>query len=89
MTIAAEEKKRLIKESQRKAGDNGSPEVQIALLTARIGELNEHLRTHLKDHANRRGLGMMVGKRNRLLRYLAQTNPQTYQTTIKKLGLRK
>jgi len=89
MTIAAEEKKRLIKESQRKAGDNGSPEVQIALLTARIGELNEHLRTHLKDHANRRGLVMMVGKRNRLLRYLAQTQPQAYQTTIKKLGLRK
>jgi len=89
MTIAVEEKSKLIKDSQRKSGDNGSPEVQIALLTARIGELNEHLRTHLKDHAGRRGLVMMVGKRNRLLRYLARTNPQAYQTTIKRLGLRK
>lgn len=89
MTIAAEEKTRLIKESQRKAGDNGSPEVQIALLTARIGELNEHLQHNVKDHAGRRGLVMMVGKRNRLLRYLQRTQPQAYQGTIKKLGLRK
>jgi small subunit ribosomal protein S15 len=89
MTIAVEEKAKLIKQSQRQKGDNGSPEVQIALLTARIGELNEHLRNHVKDHAGRRGLVMMVGKRNRLLRYLARINPQTYQTTIKKLGLRK
>ena len=89
MTIAVEDKARLIKGAQRRSGDNGSPEVQIALLTARIGELNDHLRTHVKDHAGRRGLLMMVGKRNRLLRYLARINPQAYQSTIKTLGLRK
>jgi small subunit ribosomal protein S15 len=89
MTIAAEDKTKLIRDHQRKAGDNGSPEVQIALLTARIAELNDHLRTNVKDHAGRRGLVMMVGKRNRLLRYLARTNRDAYQNTIKRLGLRK
>jgi small subunit ribosomal protein S15 len=89
MTIAAEDKTKLIQDHQRRAGDNGSPEVQIALLTARIGELTEHLRTNVKDHAGRRGLVMMVGKRNRLLRYLARTDRAAYQNTIKRLGLRK
>lgn len=89
MTIAAEEKVQLIKDHGRHGTDKGSPEVQIALLTARIGELTDHLRSHVKDHAGRRGLLMLVGKRNRLLRYLARTNREAYQSTIKRLGLRK
>jgi small subunit ribosomal protein S15 len=89
MTIAAEDKTRLIKEYRRHDTDNGSPEIQISILTARVAELTEHLRTHMKDHAGRRGLVMMVGKRNRLLKYLARTNPQQYQDTIKRLSLRK
>lgn len=89
MTIAAEHKTKLIKEYRRHDTDTGSPEIQISVLTSRIGELNEHLRTHLKDHAGRRGLVMMVGKRNRLLRYLARTDRAAYQSTIKRLGLRK
>jgi small subunit ribosomal protein S15 len=89
MTIAAEDRTKLIKEHRRHETDCGSPEVQISILTARIGELNEHLRGHVKDHAGRRGLVMMVGKRNRLLRYLARTDRVSYQNTIKRLGLRK
>ena len=89
MTIAAEDKTQLIKEYRRHDTDNGSPEIQISILTARVAELTEHLRTHVKDHAGRRGLVMMVGKRNRLLKYLARTNPQQYQDTIKRLSLRK
>lgn len=89
MTIAAEDRTKLIKEYRRHDKDNGSPEVQISILTARIGELTEHLRGHVKDHAGRRGLVMMVGKRNRLLRYLARTDREAYQNTIKRLGLRK
>lgn len=89
MSIAAEEKTKLVKEYRRHDKDGGSPEVQIAILTARIGELTEHLRTNVKDHAGRRGLLMMVGKRNRLLKYLARTNREAYQSTIKRLGLRK
>ena len=89
MTIAAEHRTKLISEYRRHETDTGSPEIQISVLTARIGELNEHLRTHLKDHAGRRGLVMMVGRRNRLLRYLARTDRTAYQGTIKRLGLRK
>ena len=89
MTIAAEDKTKLIKENRRHDTDTGSPEIQISILTARIGELNEHLRGQVKDHAGRRGLVMMVGKRNRLLKYLARTDRDAYQSTIKKLGLRK
>ena len=89
MTIAAEERTKLIKDHGRHDKDKGSPEVQIALLTARIGELTDHLRGHVKDFAGRRGLVMLVGKRNRLLRYLARTNRDAYQSTIKRLGLRK
>lgn len=89
MTIAAEDRTKLITEYRRHETDKGSPEVQIAILTARIGELNEHLRGHVKDHAGRRGLVMMVGKRNRLLRYLGRTDREGYQNTIKRLGLRK
>lgn len=89
MTIAAQEKTQLIKDHGRHDTDKGSPEVQIALLTTRIGELTDHLRSHVKDHAGRRGLVMLVGKRNRLLRYLARTNREAYLSTIKRLGLRK
>ena len=74
---------------KRHDGDCGSPEVQIASLTVRIAELNEHLKKHNHDRHSRRGLIMMVGKRNRLLKYLSRTNRETYQATIKKLGLRK
>jgi small subunit ribosomal protein S15 len=89
MTIAAEKKQELVKEHRRHEGDSGSPEVQVAILTARIGEITEHLRTHRHDYASRRGLVMMVGKRNRLLRYLARTDRDAYQKLIKRLGLRK
>lgn len=74
---------------RRHETDCGSPEVQIASLTSRILELTEHLKTHKHDHHSRRGLIMLVGKRNRLLGYLSRTNREAYQATIKKLGLRK
>lgn len=89
MTIAAEKKSKLVSEYRRHDNDGGSPEVQIAVLTARIADLTEHLRTHRKDFSSRRGLLMMVGKRNRLLRYLARTDREAYQNLIKRLGLRK
>ena len=69
--------------------DTGSPEVQIALLTERIEQLTEHLRSHKKDHASRRGLLKMVGKRSSLLKYMARTDRQRYQGIIGRLGLRK
>ncbi|WP_066072359.1 30S ribosomal protein S15 [Alkalithermobacter thermoalcaliphilus] len=70
-------------------GDTGSPEVQIAMLTARINELNEHLKVHKKDHHSRRGLLRMVGKRRNLLNYLKNKNLDRYNELIQKLGLRK
>lgn len=89
MTIAAERKTQIVESHRRHDGDSGSPEVQIAILTDRIKELAEHLKLHRKDFASRRGLVMMVGKRNRLLRYLARTSPESYRALIKTLGLRK
>ena len=74
---------------KRHESDCGSPEVQIASLTGRILELNEHLQDHKHDNHSRRGLILMVGMRNRLLKYLSRTNREAYQNTIKKLGLRK
>ena len=82
-------KQDIIKEFGRKEGDTGSPEVQIALLTARINELNDHLRVHKKDHHSRRGLLKMVGKRRNLLNYLAKKDEEAYKDLVKKLGLRK
>mgnify|MGYP001158273436 FL=1 len=76
-------------EFKRHETDCGSPEVQIAALTARIQELSEHLKVHKHDRHSRRGLIMLVGKRNRHLKFLARTNREAYQNTIKKLGLRK
>jgi small subunit ribosomal protein S15 len=89
MTTVAEEKTTLIKDYQRHEKDAGSPEVQIAVLTQRIGQLTEHLKVHRHDYASRRGLLMMVGRRNRLLRYLARTKRESYLELIKRLGLRK
>ena len=89
MVIAAEEKSGLIHDYQRHEGDTGSPDVQIAILTSRILELTEHVRTHKHDYSSRHGLVLMVGKRNRLLRYLARTDRPRYQALIKRLGLRK
>ncbi|XVJ60089.1 MAG: 30S ribosomal protein S15 [Tepidisphaera sp.] len=74
---------------RRHEKDSGSPEVQIALLTARITQVAGHLKDHDKDNHGRRGLVLMVGRRNKLLKYLARTNPEDYQKLISKLGLRK
>jgi small subunit ribosomal protein S15 len=89
MSISQETKQQIVEEHKIHEGDTGSAEVQIALLTARINHLAQHLRTHAKDHASRRGLLKMVGRRNSLLKYLSRTAPQRYRDTIKKLGLRK
>lgn len=89
MAITKERKTEIIDQYRREPADTGSPEVQIALLTARITELTEHLRTHKKDHASRRGLLMMVSKRSSLLNYLRGIDRGRYLTIIGKLGLRK
>jgi small subunit ribosomal protein S15 len=89
MSITKERKSQLIEKYCRKATDTGSPEVQIALLTQRINELPEHLRSHKKDHASRRGLLMMVSKRSGLLSYLRSKDHESYTTLIGSLGLRK
>lgn len=89
MTITKERKQELIADFRRGDNDTGSPEVQIAILTSRINELTEHLRTHKKDHASRRGLLMMVSRRRRLLDYLRKVDPQRYLDIIGRLGIRK
>ena len=89
MSITKEKKTEIIGQYQRAQTDTGSPEVQVALLTARINELTEHLRTHKKDHASRRGLLMMVSKRSGLLTYLRNADRQRYLKVIGRLGLRK
>ncbi|HEY8449140.1 MAG TPA: 30S ribosomal protein S15 [Bacillota bacterium] len=89
MALSAERKTQLIQAFSTHAGDTGSPEVQVALLTERIRDLTEHLRTHRKDHHSRRGLLKMVGKRRRLLNYLRKKDPSRYQSLIERLGLRR
>ncbi len=89
MGLALEQKKEIIAKNRRDDKDTGSPEVQVALLTERINELTEHLRTHSKDFHSRRGLLMMVGKRRRLLQYLNKVNHDRYKSLIEKLGLRR
>ncbi len=89
MSIAPAAKTRVITDHGRHGTDTGSPEVQIAVLTARVTDLTEHLKSHRHDHHSRRGLLMMVGKRNRLLRYLSRTDRDGYLKLIEKLGLRK
>lgn len=79
----------LMQEFERKPGDTGSPEVQVALLTQRIRGLTDHLSSHKKDHATRRGLLMLVGRRTKLLRYLARKDHSRYKALIQSLGLRK
>ena len=86
---AREQKKSLIDQYGTHATDTGSPEVQIAILSERIGELTEHFKSHKKDHASRRGLLMMVSKRRRLLDYLKTYDTERYKDVIQKLGIRK
>ena len=87
--ITKEVKQQIISEYATKPGDTGSPEVQIAILTYRINELNEHLLTHAKDHHSRRGLLKMVGKRRNLLAYLKEVDIERYRAVVAKLNLRK
>ena len=89
MAITKERKAELISQFRRDGSDSGSPEVQIALLTARINELTEHMRTHKKDFSSRRGLLKLVSQRSDLLKYLRETDRQRYLAVIGKLGLRK
>jgi small subunit ribosomal protein S15 len=78
-----------VEASRHHAKDTGSAEVQVAAITARISELQDHFKAHKKDHASRRGLLLLVGKRNSLLKYLASTDRESYLSLIKRLGLRK
>ena len=87
--ISKEKKTAIINEYARKAGDNGSPEVQIAILTARIQELTAHLQENPKDHHSRRGLLKMVGQRRGMLAYLQKKDLEGYRALIAKLGIRK
>lgn len=87
--ISKEKKQAIMAEYARTPGDTGSPEVQIAVLTARIQELTEHLKEHHKDHHSRRGLLKMVGQRRNLLNYLKEKDLQRYRDLIARLGLRK
>ena len=84
-----EKKTAIIAEYARKEGDTGSPEVQIAILTKRISDLTEHLKTHKKDNHSRSGLFKMIGKRRNLLNYLKKKDIERYRATIEKLGIRK
>lgn len=87
--MTKEQKLSIIESHKQHEGDTGSPEVQIALLTFRINELNDHLKMHKKDHHSRRGLLKMVGKRRNLLTYLKEKDLERYRELIGKLGLRK
>lgn len=89
MVLTTEDKGQIIKKYQRKEGDTGSPEVQIALLSERISYLTEHFKTHAKDHHSRRGLLKLVGQRRRLLNYLADRDIERYRSLIKELGIRR
>ena len=89
MALAVERKNEIITEYATHEGDTGSPEVQVALLTARITELTDHLRTHPKDFHSRRGMFMMVGQRRRLLNYLNSKDINRYRTLIARLGIRR
>jgi small subunit ribosomal protein S15 len=89
MPLSKEAKQEVIQKFGRDAGDTGSPEVQVALLTARINELTEHLREHKKDHHSRRGLLMLVGQRRRLLNYLNRRDVDRYRGLVRELGLRR
>ena len=87
--LATEKKQSVISQYRTHPTDTGSPQVQIAVLSERIGELTEHFKTHQKDHASRRGLLMMVSRRRRLLDYLKSHDSESYKDVIQKLGIRK
>lgn len=87
--MTKEEKQAIMKEYALKEGDTGSPEVQIAVLTKRINDLTEHLKTHKKDHHSRRGLFKMIGNRRSLLNYLTKVDIERYRSIIERLGIRK
>lgn len=89
MSITAERKQELISEFQSAAGDTGSPEVQVAILTERIANLTEHMKAHVKDFHSRRGLLMLVGQRRRLLDYLKKTDSKRYENIVQRLGIRR
>jgi small subunit ribosomal protein S15 len=89
MAVTTPQKAQVVADYQRKAGDTGSPEVQIALLTARIVDLTDHFKTNVKDHHSRRGLLRMVSRRRKLLDYLKRSNTDQYKKIIDRLGLRK
>lgn len=89
MSISTTQKAQIVQDYQKGTGDTGSPEVQVALLTARINDLTEHFKAHVKDHHSRRGLLKMVSKRRKLLDYLKRKNTDGYRSLIGRLGLRK
>ena len=89
MSLSSEQKGAIVAQYRRGAADTGSPEVQIALLSARISDLGEHFVAHKRDHASRRGLLKMVNQRRKLLDYLKRTNADAYRSLIERLGLRK
>jgi small subunit ribosomal protein S15 len=89
MGVTTADKAKIIESHRRRAGDTGSPQVQIALLTARINGLTDHFKTHVKDHHSRRGLLKMVSQRRKMLDYLKRTDADNYRALIEQLGLRK
>jgi small subunit ribosomal protein S15 len=89
MSITAERKTEVIKTYANKAGDTGSPEVQIAILSERINNLTEHFKTHVKDNHSRRGLLKLVSQRRQLLDYLSRSNEASYKSLIERLGIRR
>ena len=89
MAVTTAQKAKVLQDYQRAKSDTGSPEVQVALLTARITDLTEHFKAHVKDHHSRRGLLRMVSTRRKLLDYLKRTKVEHYRTLIERLGLRK
>ena len=89
MAISTADKTKIVTDYQRAQGDTGSPEVQVALLTARINDLTGHFKAHVKDHHSRRGLLKMVSQRRKMLDYLKRKNADSYRSLIERLGLRK
>ncbi len=89
MAITTGQKAQILQDHQRATADTGSPEVQVALLTARINDLTGHFKSHVKDHHSRRGLLRMVSRRRKLLDYLRRSNNDRYRTLLERLGLRK
>ena len=88
MPLVKEKKQSIVSDNRLHANDTGSPEVQVALLTARINQLQEHFRLHKRDHHSRRGMLMLIGRRQRLLDYLSRTDITRYRALVAKLGLR-